>query len=61
MKQLFSSATKLVFLMTALTVCVSFFRDKISEQAFLSLVTMVFAFYYSRGKADDGIKAEVNG
>lgn len=47
--------------MTALTVCVSFFRDKISEQAFLSLVTMVFAFYYSRGKADDGIKAEVNG
>lgn len=43
------SATKIVFLMTALTVCIGFFMNKVSEQAFLSIATLVFAFYYSKG------------
>lgn len=47
--KILSSATKIVFLLTAFTVCVGFFLNKVSEQAFLSLVTMVFAFYYSKG------------
>ena len=44
---LFKSATKLVFLLTAVTVCGSFFIGKISEQAFLQMATLVFSFYYS--------------
>ena len=46
MKQIFSSATKIVFLLTALTVCAGFFVGKISEQAFLQVATAVFSFYY---------------
>ena len=52
MKNLFS-ATKIVFIATALTVCVSFFMDKISEQAFLSLATMVFSAYYVKNTVDN--------
>ena len=51
MKNLFS-ATKIVFVLTALTVCVAFFMDKISEQAFLSLATMVFSAYYVKNTVD---------
>lgn len=47
MKNILTSATKIVFIMTALTVCGAFFVGKISEQAFLQLATMVFSFYYS--------------
>jgi len=46
------SATKIVFIMTALTVCVAFFMGKISEQAFLQLGTMVFSFYYGKTIVD---------
>lgn len=49
MKNLLTSATKLVFLTVAFTVCVGFFMNKVSEQAFLSIATLVFAFYYSKG------------
>lgn len=51
--KIFNSATKIVFVMTAMTVCLGFFLGKVTEQAFLSLVTMVFAFYYSKGKEID--------
>lgn len=44
------SATKTVFLTIAFTVCVGFFMNKISEQAFLSIATLVFAFYYAKGQ-----------
>lgn len=50
MEKIYTSATKVVFLLTAITVCVGFSFGMVSEQAFLSLATMVFAFYYSKGK-----------
>lgn len=43
------SATKTVFILTAVTVCIGFFMKMVSEQAFLALVTMVFMSYY-KGK-----------
>lgn len=46
------SATKIVFIVTAITVCFSFFMNKISEQAFLSLATMVFSAYYVKNTVD---------
>lgn len=46
MKMIFTSATKIVFLLTAVTVCAGFFFNKISEQAFLQVATAVFSFYY---------------
>ena len=44
------SATKSVFVLVALTVCVAFFMNKIGEQAFMSIVTMVFMSYYKGDK-----------
>lgn len=53
MKQIFSSATKIVFLLTAITVCSAFFLGKISEQAFLQVATAVFSFYYGAKTTGD--------
>lgn len=44
------SATKTVFIVIALTVCYSFLVNKIGEQAFMSIVTMVFMAYYKGEK-----------
>lgn len=44
------SATKSVFLLVALTVCYSFLINKISEQAFMGIVAMVFMAYYKGDK-----------
>ena len=52
------SATKSVFVLVAVTVCGSFFIGKISEQAFLSLATMVFMSYY---KGDKQMPVEIKG
>lgn len=46
------SATKIVFIITATTICVAFFMNKVSEQAFLSLATMVFSAYYVKNTVD---------
>lgn len=44
------SATKTVFILVALTVCVAFFMNKIGEQAFMAIATMVFMSYYKGEK-----------
>ena len=46
---IFKSATKLVFMLMAMSVCAGFFLGLVSDQAFLPLVTMVFMSYY-KGK-----------
>ena len=46
MIDILSSATKIVFIMVALTLCIWFFLGKIEWKDFLILVSMVFAFYY---------------
>lgn len=43
---IFKSATKNVFMLVALTVCVWFILWKLSDQQFLWLAMLVFAFYY---------------
>lgn len=52
MKNIYTSATKLVFLLTAITVCSGFFLGMISEQAFLQVATAVFSFYYGTKALD---------
>lgn len=48
MKIIQSNTSKIVFLIIAVSVCAGFFLDKISEQAFLAVATMVFSFYYAK-------------
>jgi hypothetical protein len=47
MKQIFTSASKIVFLLLALTACVGFFIGKLEAQDFMLLAGMAFAFYFS--------------
>lgn len=44
------SATKIVFVMIASTVCYAFLVNMISEQAFMGIVAMVFMAYYKGDK-----------
>jgi hypothetical protein len=47
MKQIFTSASKIVFLLLALTACAGFFIGKLEAQDFMLLAGMAFAFYFS--------------
>lgn len=58
MEKIYTSATKIVFLLTALTVCVGFFMNLVPVEQFMALATMVFAFYYANKKTDDGKVSE---
>ena len=46
MNNILASATKIVFIMVALTLCIWFFLGRVDWKDFLILVSMVFAFYY---------------
>lgn len=47
MSDVFKSATKIVFLLVALTASIGFFLDKVTNEQYVGIVMMVFAFYYS--------------
>jgi hypothetical protein len=46
--KILNSATKIVFILIALTACIWFFLDKITNEQFIWVVMMVFAFYYAK-------------
>lgn len=46
LKQLFSSAAKIVFILLAVTACVGFFLGKLEAKDFMLLASMAFAFYF---------------
>lgn len=48
MDKIYTSATKLVFLLTAVTVSAGFFMDKIPVEQFMPLAMVIFSFYYSK-------------
>lgn len=48
MKELLTSATKIVFILIAITACIGFFMDKITNEQFIGIVMLVFAFYYAK-------------
>lgn len=50
MHKIYTSATKIVFMLTALSVCVGFFLKIVPVEMFMTLATMVFSFYYSNKK-----------
>lgn len=50
---IFKSASKLVFVLLAVTACASFLLDKLPVDQFMLLATGAFAFYFSN-KGDQG-------
>lgn len=49
MTKIFSSASKIVFLLVALTACIALFIGKITPDQFMILATGAFAFYFTKG------------
>ena len=47
MKELLKSASKLVFILIAITACAGFFLGKLESQDFMVLAGMAFGFYFS--------------
>ncbi len=47
MKNLLSSASKLVFIFIAITACAGFFIGILESQDFMVLASMAFGFYFS--------------
>lgn len=47
MQNIISSASKIVFIMMAVTVCAALFTGHITGEQFLVLAGMAFAFYFS--------------
>ena len=45
--KILNSASKLVFLLIALTACVGFYLGKLESQDFMVLASMAFGFYFS--------------
>ena len=53
MKEILKSASKIVFIMLALTACIGFFVEKLEAKDFMVLAGMAFVFYFSnKGSAD---------
>lgn len=53
MTEIFKSASKIVFLMLALTACVGFFFGKLEAKDFMVLSGMAFGFYFAN-KGESG-------
>jgi putative solute:sodium symporter small subunit len=51
--EILKSASKIVFILLALTACVGFFLGKLESKDFMVLAGMAFTFYFSnKGSAD---------
>lgn len=53
MGRLVSSASKIVFLMVAFTVCLTFGLGILSEKEFVPLAGMSFIYYFMKRKPED--------
>lgn len=47
MKDMLGSASKIVFMMLAFTVCVAFVQGRLESKDFMVLASMAFTFYFT--------------
>lgn len=52
LSSIFSSASKIVFLLLALTACVAFMMGKLESKDFMVLASMAFGFYFAVKPSD---------
>ena len=56
MNKIVSSASKLAFLLLAVTACVAFLWGKLEPKDFVQLASMAFVFYFSnKGETNSGL------
>ena len=53
MKPIFTSASKIVFILLALTACAAFLLGKLEGKDFMQLTGMAFGFYFAHKPTDD--------
>jgi len=54
MENIYESASKIVFIMLSLTVCISFLLGVLPSDQFMILASAAFAFYFSnKGNTDE--------
>jgi NADH:ubiquinone oxidoreductase subunit 2 (subunit N) len=53
MTKILSSASKIVFIMLAVTVCTGFFFGKLESKDFMVLAISAFTFYYANKGTND--------
>ena len=51
--RIYTSATKLVFLLIALTVCIALFTGHITSEVFAGIAGTVFGYYYTKATSQD--------
>ena len=52
MKRIFQSASKIVFILIAVTTCAGFLLGKLEAKDFIPLVAMAFTYYFTRSAND---------
>ena len=59
MKNILSSASRIVFILLALVACIAFLIGRLEAKDFMLLASMAFAFYFSKRDGDGGGGGEV--
>ena len=54
MTNILSSASKIVFILLALTACVGFFLNLLESKDFMVLASMAFGYYFATKPSSDG-------
>jgi len=53
---IFTSASKLVFLMIAITVCVAFFSNHLTQENFMWVAQSVLSYYFGKSQGESEAK-----
>lgn len=53
MNRIYTSATKLVFIIIAITVCAAYLMGKMQTNEFMIIATGVFSYYFTKSKPGD--------
>ena len=56
---IFTSASKLVFLMIAFTICMGFFMKLITQDNFMYIATSVFSYYFGVAQGTIGAQSQL--
>lgn len=53
MKEIFSSASKIVFILLGLTACIALITKMLEAKDFMILAISAFSYYFTRGKQQE--------
>lgn len=57
MEKIYTSASRIVFILIAAAICAGLFTNKIDPKDFMILASMVFSFYFTKSLPDETPRA----